>query len=227
MLTTSPVENQYNKYKVSKLNNGEELNFVLRTMIPKNLKNDDVVFVCIGTDRSTGDSLGPFVGMYLKELGYENIYGTIDDPVHAMNLHNILETIPKNKTIIAVDASLGSTTDIGKLSACKGGLRPGTGVNRDLGVVGDYGIYGCVNVSGFYEYFALNNTRLSVVLKMVKSIVFAIYNIFPLFEENNNIIHGFDSDEKIYNFLLEKGYEIKLLKDNLMKLDFNNERNKI
>ena len=30
-------------------------------------KNQPIVFVCIGTDRSTGDSLGPLVGTLLKE----------------------------------------------------------------------------------------------------------------------------------------------------------------
>ena len=42
-----------------------------------------VVFLCIGTDRATGDALGPLVGSYLLKNGLENVYGTVDEPVHA------------------------------------------------------------------------------------------------------------------------------------------------
>ena len=39
----------------------------------KNLKpiiddNRDIIFLCIGTDRSTGDSLGPLIGYKLKPI---------------------------------------------------------------------------------------------------------------------------------------------------------------
>nr|WP_054754135.1 DUF1256 domain-containing protein [Piscibacillus salipiscarius] len=44
-----------------------------------------IIILCIGTDRSTGDSLGPFIGHYLslKPLSKLHVYGTIDQPVHA------------------------------------------------------------------------------------------------------------------------------------------------
>ena len=56
---------------------------------------DDVVILCIGTDRSTGDSLGPIVGYKLlnriipdsRKLTENGItvYGTLDSPVHAIS----------------------------------------------------------------------------------------------------------------------------------------------
>ena len=47
-----------------------------------------VVFLCIGTDRSTGDSLGPLIGYKLKgkEEADIPVFGTLERPVHAMNL---------------------------------------------------------------------------------------------------------------------------------------------
>ena len=47
-----------------------------------------VMFLCIGTDRSTGDSLGPLVGHKLRarKLRRAAVIGTLERPVHAMNL---------------------------------------------------------------------------------------------------------------------------------------------
>jgi len=51
---------------------------------------EEFVILCIGTDRSTGDALGPIIGHKLVNSlsKYDNIYiyGTLDDPVHAKNL---------------------------------------------------------------------------------------------------------------------------------------------
>ena len=35
-----------------------------------------VIFLCIGTDRSTGDSLGPLIGHKLREIVEQNITNT-------------------------------------------------------------------------------------------------------------------------------------------------------
>ena len=53
----------------------------------------EVVFLCIGSDRITGDSLGPLIGHKLSKehLSRCSIYGTLDQPVHALNLAEITE----------------------------------------------------------------------------------------------------------------------------------------
>ena len=58
-----------------------------------------IVFVCIGTDRSTGDSLGPLIGTLLEEKSIHpfHVYGTLDHPIHALNLAEKLIEI-KDKT---------------------------------------------------------------------------------------------------------------------------------
>ena len=79
-----------------------------------------IIVLCIGTDRSTGDSLGPLVGYKLKHLATNSIYvyGTLENPVHAKNLSDILNKINcyfSNPYIIAIDSCLGSLNNIGKI----------------------------------------------------------------------------------------------------------------
>lgn len=140
--------------------------------------------VCVGTDRSTGDSLGPFIGSALvrnQERGLIpaniSVHGTIHQPVHALNLADTLEEINRcnrKSTIIALDACLGKVKSIGYISLKRGPLQPGTGVNKQLPSVGDFHIIGVVNASGFLEHAVLQNTRLSLVLSMAEVITEAL-----------------------------------------------------
>lgn len=151
----------------------------LRKVFSDDVKNKDVYFICIGTDRSTGDSLGPMVGTLLVEKGYKNVMGTLNDPVHAVNLQQKINELPKNKIIIAIDACLGKMKSVGRVDVHNKPIKPGAGVNKELPEVGDYSINGIVNVSGFMEFFVLQNTRLNVVMNMSKDIVEAITEVFP------------------------------------------------
>lgn len=149
------------------------------TLLPK-ANFYDIVFVCIGTDRSTGDSLGPIIGSKLKKLYPKNIsvYGTLDVPVHALNLKETSEHIKRTHTfpyIIAIDACLGELKNVGMITLASGSLKPGAGVNKKLPEVGHLHITGIVNVGGFMEYFVLQNTRLSLVMKMADTIASAIF----------------------------------------------------
>lgn len=150
-----------------------------RKVFPKRLKLSDIVFVCIGTDRSTGDSLGPLVGTVLQRMGYA-VIGTLNAPCHAENMTQLIADIPPKKTIVAIDACLGRNSSIGMIEVARGPLRPGAGVGKVLPPVGDYHISGIVNVGGFMEYFILQNTRLSLVVEIAEQIVSAIANVFPI-----------------------------------------------
>lgn len=147
--------------------------------------SDKVTIVCVGTDRSTGDCLGPLVGTQLmkeKARGRLSpnitVYGTLDEPVHALNLADYSRRLAgaehRSSTIIALDACLGRSKSIGYISVKRGPLHPGTGVNKQLPSVGDYHIIGIVNVSGFMEHVVLQNTRLSLVMRMSEVIARAL-----------------------------------------------------
>lgn len=141
----------------------------------------DMVVLCIGTDRSTGDCLGPLVGYKLTSMYNCNgvqIFGTLDSPVHAKNLNKYIDDIYSsfsNPFIIAVDASLGKSENVGKIKLFKGPLYPGSGVNKNLKSIGDISITGIVNISGYMEYMVLQNTRLSIVMKMADTIAHSLY----------------------------------------------------
>ncbi|PEY38134.1 spore protease YyaC [Bacillus cereus] len=130
-----------------------------------------LIIICIGTDRSTGDALGPLVGSKLEQMNIQNfhLFGTLDEPIHALNLEeniqNIQNSIP-DSFIIAIDACLGKSQNIGSITVGEGPSKPGAAMNKKLPAVGELHIHGIVNLNGFMEFFVLQNTRLSLVMKM-------------------------------------------------------------
>lgn len=146
------------------------------------LENRTIIFLCIGTDRCTGDSLGPLVGYNLKSCipkGIFYIYGTLETPVHSKNIETIINNIYsnfKNPYIVAIDASLGSVKNIGKVFVAKKPLQPGLALNKNLPSVGDISITGIVNIGGNFEFLVLQNTRLYVVMNLVETIYRGIFH---------------------------------------------------
>lgn len=184
-------EDVYKGAKLGGLRTVEEITNAMAAIIPTHLTVNDVVFVCIGTDRSTGDSLGPLVGTYLSGIGYTNVYGTLDEPTHAMNLTEVVAGLPADRTVIAIDASLGQVTSVGTTQVINGPLKPGAGVGRDLCYVGEYAIAPVVNAATGNiktDYLILNNTRLAVVMRLAKDITSAIVNTFPLSQTAGRVI---------------------------------------
>ncbi|NGM81944.1 spore protease YyaC [Paenibacillus sp. 7124] len=140
-----------------------------------------IVVVCIGTDRSTGDALGPLVGTALSRYHSPlfTLYGTLDNPVHAVNLEETLGLIREQHQepyVIGIDACLGHSTSVGSIQVVEGPLRPGAGVNKQLPPVGDIHLTGIVNVGGFMEYFVLQNTRLSLVMRLSEIIASSLFS---------------------------------------------------
>lgn len=154
-----------------------------------------IVLVCIGTDRSTGDSLGPLVGSKLSERELENfhIFGTLEEPVHALNLEETMLSIQKQYAkpfIVALDACLGKAQSIGSISVGKGPSKPGAAMNKNLPPVGNIHVHGVVNIHGFMEFFVLQNTRLSLVMKMADVIATGIHKTdqhLTLFKKINHL----------------------------------------
>ena len=144
---------------------------------------EGVIFLCIGTDRSTGDSLGPLIGHKLKERqdpgrnarkrGGPLVYGTLERPVHAMNLEQyrnfVMDQFPR-RVVVAVDASVGNLEHVGYVTLGKGSLKPGLGVSKDLCEVGDIFITGIVGSCTSFDRVMLQSVRLSIVMRMADCI---------------------------------------------------------
>ncbi|MDD3240179.1 MAG: spore protease YyaC [Lachnospira sp.] len=143
-----------------------QLKELLRTY---NNMQSEIIILCIGSDRSTGDSLGPVTGYLLENLHIKNVYGSLRVPVHAANLSSALELIHKrhfNPFIIAIDASLGIPEHVGYITLGTGPLIPGLGVQKKLPEVGDLHITGIVNTSGNGNDRLLQTTHLSIVIQI-------------------------------------------------------------
>lgn len=139
----------------------------------------EIGVLCVGTDRSTGDSLGPLVGTILsRRPGFSGrVWGTLDSPVHAVNLENWMEENHRRLTealLVAVDACLGKADNVGTMRIAPGPLRPGSGLSKHLPPVGHVAVTGTVNVGGFLEFAVLQNTRLSVVYRLAGTIASAL-----------------------------------------------------
>lgn len=143
---------------------------------------EDIIILCIGTDRATGDCLGPLVGEHLKNVLLEvPVYGTLEQPIHALNLEETIEDIyasHKNPFIIAIDASLGVPEHIGYATLSRNPLVPGKGVNKKLPAIGNLSITGIVNIAGFPNSVLLQSTRLHTVMTLANCISNAIHWYF-------------------------------------------------
>ncbi|HHU76852.1 MAG TPA: spore protease YyaC [Firmicutes bacterium] len=137
----------------------------------------DLLILCIGSDRSTGDSLGPLVGSMLKTYSIRNIIGTLSEPVHALNIEQKIASIEidySSPIILAIDASLGQKENIGSVEIGSGTVKPGAAVQKKLPAIGDLYITGIVNVGGYMEFMVLQSTRLNLVIRLARFISWGI-----------------------------------------------------
>lgn len=139
----------------------------------------NLVFFCIGTDRSTGDALGPLTGSRLTEYNTFPfpVIGTLESPLHALNLEQRIDELlvdtPTAYTV-AIDACLGKVSSIGQLLFQDGSMQPGQAVGKNLPSVGNASIKGIVNIAGFMEHAVLQSTRLYLPFEMSRTIARAL-----------------------------------------------------
>lgn len=135
-----------------------------------------IAFACIGTDRSTGDALGPLVGQRLLKLGFDAgaVIGSLEDPLHALNLEERLGPLANHHApplIVAVDAALGPMASVGAVHLRRGGLLPGQGVGKTLPRIGELAVTATVNVqAGALDVQVLQSTRLFLVQELAELI---------------------------------------------------------
>lgn len=149
----------------------DQMSIILQTLCQPFEK--ELVFLCIGTDRSTGDAFGPLVGTTLMEnqCPYP-VFGTIAEPVHALNLNSVLKEIHRRFTqpaIISLDACLGEHHEIGSILLKDGPLVPGYAIHNPLPEVGIYHLKGVVNyLDPHFPASSLNHSRLDTVMNLSK-----------------------------------------------------------
>lgn len=149
----------------------------------------DLVFLCIGTDRITGDCYGPLVGYrlqkLLKQIHWHNriVIGDLESPVNASNMGDKIEYLYKvspNPYIIAIDAAVSKEKDIGKLVISNDGVKVGKGLQKNLPMVGDASIKAVVAKEYRFPkatFSALQNVSLNLVMNLAEKTADGIYEI--------------------------------------------------
>lgn len=174
------ADNVYNKF----VNDFSSVLYNLKTNSPIS----DYIFLCVGSDKITGDAFGPLVGDRLQKLlknSYNNIkvVGTLENPISGTNLDKEVEKIYntyRNPCIIAIDAALSKKDDIGKIIVTNSKMKFGKGTNKKMLEVGDVSIKGIVAKDykiPRYNFTELQNTSLSIVMRLAGVTSDGIYNV--------------------------------------------------
>ncbi len=159
----------------------------------------DLVFLCIGTDRMTGDCFGPLVGNRIKEaIGNNNIkctvYGDLENPLIYSGIDKSLKEINEkcdNPCIIAIDAALSNESNIGKILVRKGGLKFGVAINKGRREVGNISIKAIIgrNYKTTHQNMELlQNTSLNFVMNLANIVSGGIVEIIK--REYNNFAYS-------------------------------------
>lgn len=144
-----------------------------------------VIFLCVGTDRITGDTFGPIVGHKLKRLYEEvrniEVIGDLDDTVCDTNIECVMQNIRNNfdnPFIVAIDSALSSSENVGRIIVEDRGILLGQGMGKNKMSIGDMSIKGVVarNLGNpKCNLQLLQNTSLSLVLDMAETVSQGIY----------------------------------------------------
>ena len=163
----------------------QDFSITLRKKV-QDLELSKLIFLCIGTDRITGDSFGPLVGYKLKNLFYGEknieVIGDLENIVSASNIINILNEISnKYETpfIIAIDAAMSNKIDVGRIIVSSSKMNVGGSFNKKI-YVGDISIKGIVSkdlCNRKSNFILLQNVPLNTIMNMADSVVQGIYDV--------------------------------------------------
>ena len=142
--------------------------------------DDNTIIVCIGTPKCKMDAIGPSVGTRLVNSNYKlKVYGTLEDPIHALNLNDKMKVIKENhpdSNIIALDACVTNDEEnVGTIIYNKKPIRPGKGVGKRLQKVGDYSLKAIVSTREYFKPYNFTLTEKDV--KGVNDLIDKVYNI--------------------------------------------------
>jgi len=137
------------------------------------------VILCIGSDKVTGDCLGPMVGHLLTRRHNvpAYVYGTMEFPVTAKNLAaalSFIHTVHRGARVLAIDAALGNAKDIGMLFFRRQGLYAGKAVGKEFPLAGDYSVTAVVNSGGENDGSKLFSTSMYTVIRLAEQLAAAI-----------------------------------------------------
>lgn len=118
----------------------------LFSLIPHGTQH--IYVAAIGSNRISGDSLGPFVGTLLDDIfpDHLTVIGNLQYPLDATTIEKQMTNIslPKNSFVVAIDSVLGTEETINSIVIQHGKLWPGEGLGNKLPPLGDCSVMGVV-----------------------------------------------------------------------------------
>lgn len=124
-------------------------------------KDKVIIFLCIGTNKVSGDSFGPIVGTNLQKMLKDNkkikVLGNMNNPINALNVKENIEYINKmyiDKYIIVIDSAVSDKNLIGEVFITRNKTILGKGINNKISEIGDISIKCSVCKD---EYSSINN----------------------------------------------------------------------
>lgn len=120
-------------------------------VLKRNKDNKKIIFLCIGTNKVIGDSIGPIVGTNLinnlkctEDFNFENsnikVIGDMSNNISYNNIEDNMKKLAGNNFIIVIDSALSSENNIGKIFIHDRGLKYAESLKRKNNVIGDVSI---------------------------------------------------------------------------------------
>lgn len=148
----------------------------LSRILRKELYNkNNKVFLCIGTNKCIGDSLGPRIGEILNEKLYKNniyVIGNLRENINYSNIFNTLNKIYNNidnPYLILIDSALSNKEYVGNIVINKNGMIIGESLKKEKRKIGDIAIKGIVGENkenNIKNFNILNNVEEEVIEKL-------------------------------------------------------------
>lgn len=145
-------------------------------------QDKELLFLCIGTNKIIGDSLGPMVGSKLRKLNVNkkiDILGNMKEPMCGRNISRKFKEIKKYQSeryIIAIDSAISNDqNNIGEIFISNKSMILGSGINKNILQIGDISIKGVV-CENFRELEKVPEKRInqlsSIVANAIHDVVF-------------------------------------------------------
>jgi putative sporulation protein YyaC len=144
----------------------------LYSLIPQGVEH--IYVIGIGSNRISGDSLGPFVGTLLYNIcpSHLTVLGNLKSPLDATTLVPTLTPFifRNNSFVLAIDSVMGNEDMVNSIVVNEGSLVPGRGLGNILPAIGDCSISGVVLQNDPALKNSLLCTDLNLIYTMATSI---------------------------------------------------------
>ena len=135
------------------------------------------IFLCIGSSKCIGDSLGPKVGEILsKKINNIYVFGNMEQNVSYSNINIVLEEIYhkiNNPYLIIIDSALSDKQYVGNIIINRNSMIIGSALNKqdyELGNISIKGIVGERQNSSINNFNILNGVSKDLIEKLAYNI---------------------------------------------------------